>query len=396
MGLKKRAKGAFEKLVPISPEFYDTERDEDLIAEKNVLLPFNAFLLFSQWAAFIALMVYYSGPANYVTTTRMELDYHYGYPAYNCTPIVADEAWGNYFNYDTCKALSARPTKGTNVKTATVTQSYALIPDFSSTVTGYVYYPFPHLGTGVDGLAGLHEKTHSPSLYSSKAAARAAHSEKAAKMMTLNSCGSDAGYIQKFDNATVIFQGDEPWVIPSTSQAVWKEDTSVQMTGTEGACVDYGSTIGSAVGLNDLYAADSCYFNHSWPMLQNVMNMLGEDEWQSPGHVTQAGLLEDLAKYQVSLEYKRSLSMCTITEDEAVNMFQEYYDDGLCTYAKANMPFTCTKEAPPSIPQRFSLAYANSLLLYTVFSTICVKIFFASRKEPNDEVTESEEKSTRV
>ena len=92
MGLKKRAKGAFEKLVPISPEFYDTERDEDLIAEKNVLLPFNAFLLFSQWAAFIALMVYYSGPANYVTTTRMELDYHYGYPAYNCTPLVADEA----------------------------------------------------------------------------------------------------------------------------------------------------------------------------------------------------------------------------------------------------------------------------------------------------------------
>ena len=77
MGLKKRVKGTFEKLVPISPEFYDTERDEDLVAPKNVLLPFNAFLLLSQWIAFIALMVYYSGPANYVKDTTIKTDYNF-------------------------------------------------------------------------------------------------------------------------------------------------------------------------------------------------------------------------------------------------------------------------------------------------------------------------------
>ena len=38
------------------------------------------------------------------------------------------------------------------------------------------------------------------------------------------------------------------------------------------------------------------------------------------------------------------------------------------------MPFTCELAGPPPLPQRFPLAYANSLLLYTIFSAICVKI----------------------
>jgi len=392
MGIKKRAKGAFEKLVPISPEFYDNERDEDLIAEKNVLLPFNAFLLFSQWAAFIALMVYYSGPANYVSKTRMEVDYHYGYPAYNCTPMIKDDTWGNYFNYDTCKALSAQPTKGINVASYEAEPNDpARLQDILSGGTGevvnkgYVYYPFPHLGTEENNLAGLHERTYDLNIFPSIDAATTAESSMAAKLKTLNTCGLDGGYEGGVGK-------DGPWVITSEMQPVWSENTAVQMTQTGVFCVDYSTAIGTNLGLNDLYAADSCYFNHSWPMLQNVMNMLGEEEWVSPG--TQPA--EDIFNGFFSSSYKRGLSTCTITEDEAVNMFQEYYNDGLCNYAKANVPFSCLSEGPPSIPQRFSLAYANSLLLYTVFSTICVKIFFASRKEPKDEVTESEEKSTRV
>merc|ERR1711966_214806 len=361
-------------------------------AEKNILLPFNAFLLFSQWAAFIALMVYYSGPANYVSKTRMEVDYHYGYPAYNCTPLVADEVWGHYFNYDTCKALSAPPTKGINVAMYEAEEPEpsdgvaGFVNDMlsgSTTDKGYVYYPFPHLGTEVGNLAGLHEKTYSANLFSSGAAATAAQSSKAAKMKTLNACGLDAGYSDSTSG---------PWVISTEKHPIWSENTSVQPTKTA-PCVDYGPEIGNSnLGLSDLYTENSCYFNHSWPMLQDVMDLLGIDEWVSPG--TDEVLL--LENFDVALAYKRGLSMCTITEDEAVNMFQEYYNDGLCNYAKANAPFSCTSEEPPSIPQRFSLAYANSLLLYTVFSTICVKIFFASRKEPKDEVTESEEKSTRV
>jgi len=392
MGIKKRTKGAFEKLVPISPEFYDTEREEDLIAEKNVLLPFNAFLLFSQWVAFIALMVYYSGPANYVSKTRMETDYHYGYPAYNCTPLTKDDTWGHYFNYDTCKALIAQPTKGINVASyeAEPTEA-AIMQDLANGGTGevikkgYVYYPFPHLGTEEHNLAGLHRRTYSLDIFPSIDAATTAESSMAAKLKTLNTCGLDGSYEGR------VGKKDGPWVISSEVQPVWSENTAVQMTRDPGACEDFSTEIGTMTGLNDIYFVNSCYFNHSWPMLQTVMNLLGKEEWEWPGDIA-----EDPENVFFSSSYKRGLSTCTITEDEAVNMFQEYYNDGLCNYAKANVPFSCLSEGPPSIPQRFSLAYANSLLLYTVFSTICVKIFFASRKEPKDEVTESEEKSTRV
>lgn len=71
MGIRKRAKSTFEKLVPISPEFYDSNREEDLVAPKIVLLPFNAFLLFAQWMAFVALMIYYSGPRTTCPTRRL-------------------------------------------------------------------------------------------------------------------------------------------------------------------------------------------------------------------------------------------------------------------------------------------------------------------------------------
>ena len=56
-----------------------------------------------------------------------------------------------------------------------------------------------------------------------------------------------------------------------------------------------------------------------------------------------------------------------------------------CQYAKNSAPFGCEASIPLPISQCFSLAYANSLLLYTVFSAICVKIFFAAKKEPADE-----------
>ena len=38
MTVKKRVKSLGEKLIPISPEFYDTEKEEDLVAPKACLL----------------------------------------------------------------------------------------------------------------------------------------------------------------------------------------------------------------------------------------------------------------------------------------------------------------------------------------------------------------------
>ena len=76
MGIKKRVKSLGEKLIPISPEFYDTApRDEDLVAPKNVLLPFNAFLMCSQWIAFAAMMWYYASPVNNVRLSTIQSDW---------------------------------------------------------------------------------------------------------------------------------------------------------------------------------------------------------------------------------------------------------------------------------------------------------------------------------
>lgn len=73
---------------------------------------------------------------------------------------------------------------------------------------------------------------------------------------------------------------------------------------------------------------------------------------------------------------------CTITKAEAVAMFKKFVTThDPCEFAKLNTPFVCVKRAPRSILERISLAYANSLLVFTVFSALCVKIFFASSKK---------------
>lgn len=77
---------------------------------------------------------------------------------------------------------------------------------------------------------------------------------------------------------------------------------------------------------------------------------------------------------------------CTITKTEAIAMFQKYVDShDQCYWTKVNSPYECVRKVPRTIIETFSLAYANSLLVYAVFSSICVKIFFASAKNKNDE-----------
>ena len=69
-----------------------------------------------------------------------------------------------------------------------------------------------------------------------------------------------------------------------------------------------------------------------------------------------------------------------------MDMFKLFYDKTyMCQNFKNNVPFACEAMLPIPISQVFSLAYANSLLLYTVFSALCVKIFFAAKKEPEGE-----------
>ena len=91
------------------------------------------------------------------------------------------------------------------------------------------------------------------------------------------------------------------------------------------------------------------------------------------------------------------IEVCEITREEAVKMFALHRDSGyLCQYAKAAAPFGCESSTPLPISQCFSLAYANSLLMYTVFSAICVKIFFATKKDDAGDETPVESKEVKV
>lgn len=91
------------------------------------------------------------------------------------------------------------------------------------------------------------------------------------------------------------------------------------------------------------------------------------------------------------------IETCEITREEAVKMFALYRDSGyLCQYAKAAAPFGCESSTPLPVSQCFSLAYANSLLMYTVFSALCVKIFFAAKKDDAADETPVEVKEVKV
>lgn len=72
---------------------------------------------------------------------------------------------------------------------------------------------------------------------------------------------------------------------------------------------------------------------------------------------------------------------CTTTQAEAIAMFTKYNElHDPCEWAKLNGPFNCERAGPTGIGQRFSLAYANALLAYTVISATIVNIFYAKAK----------------
>mmetsp|Transcript_8384 Transcript_8384/g.31323 ORF Transcript_8384/g.31323 Transcript_8384/m.31323 type:complete len:146 (-) Transcript_8384:156-593(-) len=72
---------------------------------------------------------------------------------------------------------------------------------------------------------------------------------------------------------------------------------------------------------------------------------------------------------------------CSVTLAEAIAMFAAYYDaHDPCSFTKINGPYTCENAAPLGVAQRFSLAYANALLAYTIVSAAIIHIFFGAAK----------------
>lgn len=100
--------------------------------------------------------------------------------------------------------------------------------------------------------------------------------------------------------------------------------------------------------------------------------------------------LSDLANYGFDTSDGSTYEPCSITKAEALLMFEKYMTThDPCEWAKHNAPYMCTKQGPPAPSAVFSLAYANALLAYSIFSAVCVQVFFASSKKKKKDVEET-------
>ena len=106
---------------------------------------------------------------------------------------------------------------------------------------------------------------------------------------------------------------------------------------------------------------------------------LGATQMYGPGgEVIDLTSLSDYAWFEEGAEYEP----CTISKEETLTMFEKYLSThDPCLWAQHNSPYMCTKSGPPAPSAVFSLAYANALLAYSIFSAVCVQIFFASSKK---------------
>ena len=429
MSVKKRVKSLGEKLIPISPEFYDTEREEDLVAPKNVLLPFNAFLIVSQWIAFCILMWWYSSEANNVLNTTIQASWDYKRGTYNCTPMMKDYHYGNTFNFDVCMEL-ARPPKISSPAAATDSVIWV------EAKQAWKYVPYAHLPTKA---AIYSDKTFSfDGGYADATAAAAAETKFKADLANLNTC-KKASY-----GWEDVVGNDFTWLIKKYASGTWVDNPNAP-TFSQGydCCPTHASACKNydAGSQDSLCKADSClrptegtpdggctnpadyedwrqwcqtYSDRDVSFQDQTKNFMFTQQYRENVHEDFCmygkidGLLDKMTKLagvknwtnvltnqeqipysyeELFMRYSRSktLELCEVTEAEALAMFKLYFDSTfVCQYAKSGAPFACESSTPLPISQRFSLAYANSLLLYTVFSAICVKIFFAAKKEQPD------------
>ena len=411
-------KSKLEQLVPISPEFYDSNMDDDLIASKSVLLPFNTALLASQVIAFIALMVYYSGPAANVNESSIQSAYDYGAPDYNCTPMSFHPYWENTMNYQWCKdEVAARLPSETTISNFT-----------DEDATFWTYRPFsftdlPALTPDVRALQfGDNAASVRTTFTEEMQTIQGCEDPDSMNFMDLESAGSIPMRIEKHPGlrSTEVSMPQSSGISNCFDLFADPQPTGVlrvEYTSYGSSQLTFDSVSALPVQMEtwmDIMHPSSCFYrwneeffqflNTADAAIQSYIQCVNDtavaSSFNTPNFAACKGELSDEA-LKISALYSRGsvIERCTNTPQTAKEMFQKLVDaDLVCSFAIANGPFNCEATFPLPIEQRFSLAYANSLLLYAVFSTICVKIFFAanSNKEDEDDRAEVEEKPTRI
>jgi len=131
--------------------------------------------------------------------------------------------------------------------------------------------------------------------------------------------------------------------------------------------------------LDELFHIDSCYWNHSHPLMRDFYVACGLPADKTDG-LPQTCNGETLYVQPVDFgsHYKRGarFEVKGMNRTTAEQMFRLWYDgDHVCAYAKASPPYVCDGKIPRPPLEIMSLAFSNCLLLYSIFSIICVNLF---------------------
>ena len=406
-----------EKIVPIPPEFYDDHKDEDLITSKGTIFPFAVFLYFMQWAAFLGFVLFYwYHPSSQVTQSRLENEWNYGRHArWNCTPMLNDGFYRSRYNHDTCTELMLKP-KAEDIKSLTLNVDPACRSTEDTTcenATAFRFMPFK----GMEGLGGKRGVVQPGSLIDNTydktdTTGIEAELEKIfAPLKELNKCGSigfhyknKGGWGKSKVDKTASFDifvdqmKKKPPAPPPPPPASSGSGGGMSMPGPHGGrrlhfnIMDMmsGSDMGdqTEVSGDGAGCGDGIPTNPDGSCDYSSAPTLGDGMFYAPGGGSLS--LDDLAEYGFDTSDGAEFEVCSITKEEALKMFEKYLTThDPCVWAKHNAPFMCTKQGPPAPSAVFSLAYANALLAYSIFSAVCVQVFFASSKKKKKDVEET-------
>ena len=417
----RNKKSFWETLFPISENFYEGNKDEDLVAPRDKIVPFVSVLRVIQAVNFAGLLLYYSMPVSFVRQTTIQADYDYGTPTYNCTPMLKNTYWSVRLTHAACQRLSRPPSEET----------------IETTSDGdWVYRPFDFLQRHV----GVPEETFAQGAYETTDIAENAKRDFIARLKTLNRCGTDGGFEEasRSDSKTwrISPSGGYRWIdnpsgtpgrsaihanicrvyncasscgpgetwsptdhecsADSCQRASSAVDTSTACSGHNGVYQDWDTfcELENDDDHRDLFNPRSCYYNHSHPLMRDVFVFMGlpADSTSLPSSLSSsAGRALD------GYHRDKVFETCEITRQEAMRMYEAFYEaDVQCAWTKASPPYECEGYLPRPPLERMSLAYSNSLLFYTVFSSIAVSVFFKAASSSSSSSSSNGERRVPV
>jgi hypothetical protein len=217
------------------------------------------------------------------------------------------------------------------------------------------------------------------------------------------------GYYQTGQNDKCV-EGDPDYSLTTTtvnSPEAACTFRSWSFSGTDTCVCHNGKLLDGAGGCADTNSdgnADQwweCPSTSNWNMVENCKKCCKEDEascggpnnecnpdlccWGCDGFSSSYDYMPSYdnpmyATYMYGLP-EGSYYTCNTTQAEAIAMYKKHNEmNDPCEWAKHNGPFNCERAGPLGVGQRFSLAYANALLAYTLVSAAIVNIFFAAQK----------------